>query len=100
MPGELAAALLLPYVIAQPAGAMLGAWLSHAMFNMMVLQFSTKARAGTGQWIAEAVATAGSLLQILRANAGCVGRWWPATSARRGADGRVVPARPGSIQPA
>ncbi|MBP0685776.1 aquaporin family protein, partial [Mycobacterium tuberculosis] len=48
-------------------GAALGAWLAHAMFDMTLLQFSTKVRSGTGQWIAEAVATAGLLLVILRA---------------------------------
>ena len=46
---------------------MLGAWLAHAMFDMTILQFSTKLRSGTGQWIAEGVATFGLLLVILRA---------------------------------
>ena len=46
---------------------MLGAWLAHAMFDTSIFQFSTKVRSGTGQWIAEAVATAGLLLVILRA---------------------------------
>jgi glycerol uptake facilitator-like aquaporin len=67
--GELALALLLPYIAAQLLGAMLGAWLAHAMFDMPILQFSTHVRSGTGQWIAEAVATAGLLLVILRAPA-------------------------------
>jgi glycerol uptake facilitator-like aquaporin len=40
------------------------------MFELPVLQFSTKIRAGSGQWIAEAVATAGLLLVIRRAPAG------------------------------
>jgi glycerol uptake facilitator-like aquaporin len=68
--GELPRAELLPYIAAQLVGAMLGAWLAHAMFDMTILQFSTKVRTGTGQWIAEAVATAGLLLVILRAPAG------------------------------
>ena len=67
--GELAWSLLGPYVLAQVLGAMLGAWLAHAMFDMTILQFSTKVRTGTGQWIAEAVATFGLLLVILRAPA-------------------------------
>jgi glycerol uptake facilitator-like aquaporin len=67
---ELRWAELLPYVGAQLLGAMLGAWLAHAMFDMPILQWSTKVRAGVGQWIAEAVATAGLLLVILRAPAG------------------------------
>jgi len=68
--GELPRAALLPYVAAQLAGAVLGAWLAHAMFEMTIVQFSTHVRSGTGQWIAEAVATAGLLLVILRAPAG------------------------------
>jgi glycerol uptake facilitator-like aquaporin len=51
---------------------MLGAWLAHAMFEMSIMQFSAKVRGGTGQWIAEAVATAGLVLVILRAPAGRV----------------------------
>ncbi len=68
--GELPKAFLLPYIVAQLAGAMLGAWLAHAMFDLPILQFSAKLRTGMGQWIAEAVATAGLVLVILRAPAG------------------------------
>ncbi len=68
--GELPARSLLPYIAAQLVGAMLGAWLAHAMFDSVILQLSTRVRSGTGQWIAEAVATAGLLLVILRAPAG------------------------------
>ena len=67
--GAMPRAQLALYVIAQLVGAMLGAWLAHAMFDVNVLQFSTKPRSGAGQWIAEAVATAGLLLVILRAPA-------------------------------
>jgi glycerol uptake facilitator-like aquaporin len=67
--GALPKSLLAPYVVAQLVGAVLGAWLAHAMFDATVLQFSTKVRGGTSQWIAEAVATAGLLLAILRAPA-------------------------------
>jgi glycerol uptake facilitator-like aquaporin len=70
--GELSKAALGPYVLAQLIGAMLGAWLAHAMFDMTILQFSTHVRSGVGQWIAEAVATAGLLLVVLRAPAGRV----------------------------
>jgi glycerol uptake facilitator-like aquaporin len=58
-----------PYIAAQLIGAMLGAWLAHAMFDQSILQTSTHVRSGTGQWIAETVATAGLLLTILRAPA-------------------------------
>ena len=68
--GALPKAAVVPYIAAQLAGAILGAWLAHAMFDMTIVQFSTKLRSGTGQWIAEAVATAGLLLVILRAPPG------------------------------
>jgi glycerol uptake facilitator-like aquaporin len=58
------------YIACQLVGAVAGAWLAHAMFDLSLLQTSTKLRGGTGQWIAEAVATAGLLLVILRAPAG------------------------------
>lgn len=70
--GALPGAQVVPYIAVQLLGAMLGAWLAHAMFDMSLLQFSTRLRSGTGQWIAEAVATAGLLLVILRAPPGRV----------------------------
>lgn len=66
---QLAGTLLVPYILAQLIGAALGAWLAHAMFDLNVFQLSTKIRSGNGQWLAEAVATAGLLLVILRAPA-------------------------------
>ncbi len=68
--GQLPWRQLPPYVAAQLVGAVAGAWLAHAMFELPLLQVSAKLRSGTGQWIAEAVATAGLLLVILRAPAG------------------------------
>ena len=65
--GELPWKLLPGYILVQLAGAACGAWLAHAMFDMQVLQFSAKTRNGAGQWLAEAVATAGLLLVVLRA---------------------------------
>lgn len=61
---------LAPYVMVQLIGALLGAWLAHAMFDLPIMQASSKLRTGFGQWIAEAVATAGLLLIILQAPAG------------------------------
>ena len=65
--GELPWRLLPGYVVVQLAGAACGAWLANAMFDLSVLQFSDKPRHGFGQLLAEAVATAGLLLVILRA---------------------------------
>jgi glycerol uptake facilitator-like aquaporin len=70
--GQLPWSMLAPYVVAQLVGAMLGAWLAHAMFDMSIVQWSSKTRTGAGQWIAEGVATFGLLLVILRAPAGRV----------------------------
>jgi glycerol uptake facilitator-like aquaporin len=67
--GELPRNELALYVVAQLVGAVLGAWLAHAMFDLPILQLSTKVRTGAGQWTAEAVATAGLVLVILRAPA-------------------------------
>ncbi|MDR7375707.1 glycerol uptake facilitator-like aquaporin [Rhodoferax ferrireducens] len=58
------------FIVFQLLGAVLGAWLAHAMFDLPVLQTSAKLRTGSGQWLAEAVATAGLVLVILRAPAG------------------------------
>lgn len=66
---ELPRRLLLPYVVAQLAGAACGAWLAHAMFELEILQWSMRERTGAAQWLAEVVATAGLLLVILRAPA-------------------------------
>ena len=89
--GELPARELAPYVLAQLAGAFAGAVLAHAMFDLPLLQLSAKVRSGTGQWIAEAVATAGLLRVILRAPAGraaamvaaCIGAayWFTASTS-------------------
>jgi glycerol uptake facilitator-like aquaporin len=57
------------FTAAQLAGAASGAWLSHAMFDLSIFQTSAKLRGGWGQWIAEAVATAGLLFVIIRSGA-------------------------------
>lgn len=57
---------LIAYGCAQLLGAMAGAWLAHAMFDLPLLQVSAKVRSGSGQWLAEGVATAGLLIVILR----------------------------------
>lgn len=68
--GDLPWPRLAPYVTVQLVGAVLGAVLAHAMFDVPLLQLSTKVRAGPGQWLAEGVASFGLLLVVLRAPAG------------------------------
>ena len=58
------------FIVFQLAGAVAGAWLANAMFDLSVLQFSSKLRGGWGQWLGEVVATAGLILVVLRAPAG------------------------------
>ncbi len=58
------------FIAAQLMGAMAGAWLAHAMFDLNLLQVSSKIRDGWGQWLAEGVATAGLILVILRSPPG------------------------------
>lgn len=52
------------YILAQIVGAVAGVWLAHIMFELPVLQLSTHVRSGTGQWVAEAIATFGLLATI------------------------------------
>lgn len=65
--GELPRGAVLPYIAAQLAGAVAGAWLAHAMFELPLLQVASRLRSGGGQWLAEGVATCGLLLVVLRA---------------------------------
>ena len=53
-----------PYIAAQIAGAILGVWLSHIMFDLPIWQLSQHARTGLPQWVAEVVATFGLLAVI------------------------------------
>jgi glycerol uptake facilitator-like aquaporin len=57
------------FIANQLLGAVAGAWLANAMFDMPVIQFSAHIRGGSGQWLAEAVATAGLIVVILRSGA-------------------------------
>jgi glycerol uptake facilitator-like aquaporin len=52
------------YVVAQCAGAVFGVWTAHLMFELPVLEVSTKIRAGNAQLWSEFVATFGLLLVI------------------------------------
>lgn len=53
------------YLIVQIAGGLAGAVLAHAMFDMELVQVSTNARTGMGQWLAEGVATFGLVATII-----------------------------------
>jgi glycerol uptake facilitator-like aquaporin len=52
------------YVAVQVSGAIVGVWLTHAMFDLPILELGTHARSGPGQWTSEAVATAGLIITI------------------------------------
>lgn len=58
------------FVASQSAGAVAGAWLANAMFELPLWQISAKPRAGPGLWLAEAVAAAGLIFVVLRAPPG------------------------------
>jgi glycerol uptake facilitator-like aquaporin len=64
------------YIVAQIAGAVIGVWLAHIMFDLPVLQLSTHVRSGPPQWIAEIVATFGLLAVI----SGCRAHTEPVTA--------------------
>ena len=68
--GELPWRVAALYVAVQTYAAIAGAWVAHLMFDLPVWQVSTTIRSGTGQWLAEAVATFGLLLTIF----GCLAR--------------------------
>lgn len=67
--GDMSASSTALYIGAQLAGAILGVWAAHLMFELPVLQISLTARTGFGQWLAEAIATFGLLLTILGCSA-------------------------------
>ena len=68
--GELPWSIAAVYITAQVAGAIIGVWVAHLMFELPLWQLSITVRTGAGQWLAEAVATFGLLLTIF----GCLAR--------------------------
>ena len=58
------------YIACQIAGGIVGVLAAHLMFELPAWQISMTARTGSGQWLAEFVATFGLLLTIF----GCVAR--------------------------
>jgi glycerol uptake facilitator-like aquaporin len=63
------------YIIAQVMGGVAGVWAAHLMFELPLWQFSLTPRSGTGQWLAEGIATFGLILTIF----GCAARTPAAT---------------------
>jgi glycerol uptake facilitator-like aquaporin len=67
---ELPWSLVAPYTSAQVLGGVAGVWAAHLMFELPLWQLSLTVRTGSGQWVAEAVASFGLVLTIF----GCVAR--------------------------
>jgi glycerol uptake facilitator-like aquaporin len=68
--GELPWSIAATYIAVQIVGGISGVWVAHLMFELPLWQFSITQRTGTGQWLAEGVATFGLLLTIF----GCAER--------------------------
>ncbi|MBK19457.1 MAG: aquaporin family protein [Rhodospirillaceae bacterium] len=65
---EIAPSLAVAFIAVQVIAAVAGAIIAHVMFEMSLVEASTKVRTGPAQWVAETVATFGLLATIL----GCV----------------------------
>src|SRR5262245_46237499 len=62
---EIAAGDAALYVLAQLAGAIVGVLAAHAMFDLPIIEISSKARSGPSQALSEWVATFGLMTTIL-----------------------------------
>ncbi len=62
---EISTRTCLAYILVQLVFGIAGVWAAHLMFDLPIVQFSTKIRAGTGQWAGEAIATFGLILTIV-----------------------------------
>ena len=49
--GALPGSLLAAYIAAQICGGVIGVWLTHAMFDLPLLQYSARVRTGAPQWL-------------------------------------------------
>jgi glycerol uptake facilitator-like aquaporin len=63
--GEMSWSVVLPYIVVQCAGGVIGTAIAHLMFDLAPLMIGTTARSGASQWFAEGVATFTLLLAIL-----------------------------------
>jgi glycerol uptake facilitator-like aquaporin len=71
---------MIAYTAMQIGCGVLGAWAAHVMFDVPVLQISSHARTGIGQWTGEAIATFGLILTII-GTADHRPQWIPASVA-------------------
>jgi glycerol uptake facilitator-like aquaporin len=67
--GDVGKADVLPYLLMQVLGALLGVAAAHLMFDLPLLQYSAKARSTFGLWWSEVVATFGLVLVVLSCDA-------------------------------
>lgn len=63
--GQLPRSEALFYMLAQVLGAAAGAMVAHLMFDLPVIEYSSRVRTGAPQWFSEFVATFGLLATIL-----------------------------------
>lgn len=63
--GEISSRLALLYVAVQVCGGLVGVAAAHAMFDLPLVQLAITPRTGTGQWLAECIATFGLVLTVL-----------------------------------
>ncbi|MEE3092520.1 MAG: aquaporin, partial [Pseudomonadota bacterium] len=73
--GEISARDAAISIVVQVLGALVGMLVAHGMFDLALIQESTKVRTGIGQWFAEGVATFGLVATIfgcIRARPGAV----------------------------
>ena len=73
--GQLHRCDLIPYIVAQLVGAVVGVLVAHLMFAVPAWQIASTARSGPAQWLSEGVATFGLLLTVF----GCAARTPAAT---------------------
>lgn len=60
---------VVPYLVGQFGGALLGVAAAHMMFELPIIQYSLKARSSFGLWWSEVVATFGLVLIVLSCDA-------------------------------
>lgn len=63
--GDMPWSEVLPYVVVQCVGGIIGTVLAHLMFDLAPLMIGTKVRTGPSQWLGEAIATFTLVLTIL-----------------------------------